>query len=108
MGAGVRHEDPGTRGTAMNNVARVPPRDHRRGSPATRAARRLDDGVTREVDLTGELGGPMFEPLKNPDYFAPVTVDHGTVVWPNGVDLDPLALHGDLDPTTSQPQQQVG
>jgi hypothetical protein len=41
------------------------------------------------------LWGPVFEPLRDPDFFAQVTVDHGTVVWPNGVDLDPVVLHGD-------------
>jgi len=24
--------------------------------------------------------------------------DLGTVVWPNGADLDPLVLHGDFEP----------
>jgi hypothetical protein len=58
----------------------------------------FDDGVVREVDLAGELWGPMFEPLKDPVFFAQVTVDHGTVRWPNGVDLDAVVLHGDLEP----------
>jgi len=40
----------------------------------------------------------MFEPLKGPKYFAKVIVDHGTVAWPNGLDLDPLVLHGDFEP----------
>ncbi|MGH9291043.1 MAG: DUF2442 domain-containing protein [Acidimicrobiales bacterium] len=58
----------------------------------------FDDGVVREVDLAGELWGPMFEPLKDPAFFARVVVGHGTVAWPNGVDLDPLVLHDDLEP----------
>jgi hypothetical protein len=58
----------------------------------------FDDGVERTVDLARDLWGPMFEPLKDPGYFAKVTVDHGTVIWPNGLDLDPLVLHGDFDP----------
>jgi Protein of unknown function (DUF2442) len=57
----------------------------------------FDDGAVREVDLTDELWGPMFEPLKDPAFFAQVTVDHGTVMWPNGLDLDPVVLHGDLE-----------
>lgn len=42
----------------------------------------------------------MFEPLADPDFFAQVRVDDalGTVVWPNGADLDPLVLHGDFEP----------
>jgi hypothetical protein len=43
----------------------------------------------------------MAEPLRNPDYFAQAAVEHGTVVWPNGLDLDPLVLHGDFTPASS-------
>jgi hypothetical protein len=43
---------------------------------------------------------PVFEPLTDPDFFAKVHVDEelGTVVWPNGADLNPLVLHGDFEP----------
>jgi hypothetical protein len=60
----------------------------------------FSDGSTREVDLTGELRGPVFEPLADPAFFAQVRVDPelGTVVWPHGADLDPLVLHGDFKP----------
>lgn len=64
----------------------------------------FDDGLTREVDLADELWGPMFEPLKEPAFFAQVSIDHGTVAWPNGLDLDPLVLHGDFKPATRRPQ----
>ena len=63
----------------------------------------FDDSFVRDVDLADELWGPMFEPLTDPAFFAQVAVDHGTVVWPNGLDLDPLVLHGDFEPATSQP-----
>ena len=58
------------------------------------------DGLVREVDLSDDLWGPMAEPLKDPGYFARVRVDPelGTVVWPNGYDLDPDVLHGDFEP----------
>jgi hypothetical protein len=57
------------------------------------------DGLIREVDLSGDLWGPMAEPLRDPGYFAQVRVDPelGTVVWPNGYDLDPDVLHGDFE-----------
>lgn len=61
----------------------------------------FDDGLVRVIDLADELWGTMFEPLRDPAYFARVTVDHGTVVWPNGLDLDPLVLHGDFEPARS-------
>ena len=44
----------------------------------------------------------MFEPLTDPAFFAQVVVDHDTVVWPNGLDLDPLVLHGDFEPARSE------
>ncbi len=58
------------------------------------------DGLVREVDLSGDLWGPMAEPLQDPAYFHQVSVDPelGTVVWPNGYDLDPDVLHGDHEP----------
>jgi hypothetical protein len=59
----------------------------------------FDDGTTREVDLEDELWGPVFEPLReDPELFRQVRVDEelGTVVWPNGADMDPDVLHGDL------------
>jgi Protein of unknown function (DUF2442) len=62
----------------------------------------FDDGSSRDVDLTGELHGPVFVPLADPDFFAQVRVDDelGTVVRPNGADLDPLVLHGDFEPAS--------
>jgi hypothetical protein len=61
---------------------------------------RFSDGSTRDVDLTDELWGPMFEPLRDPCLFRRVTVDTelGTVVWPNGADVDPDVLRGDYPP----------
>lgn len=56
------------------------------------------DGLVSDVDLSerlaGELG-PVFAPLKDPAFFAQVRVDPelGTIVWPNGADLAPDALH---------------
>ena len=60
----------------------------------------FSDCSSRDVDLTGALDGPVFEPLTDPDLFAQDRVDDelGTVVWPNGADLDPLVLHGDFEP----------
>ena len=55
----------------------------------------FDDGVVRRIDVRPELRGPVFEPLRDPDYFARVSVDPeaGTVVWPNGADLAPEFLY---------------
>lgn len=61
---------------------------------------RFDDGEERIVDLSDMLWGTMGEPLRDPEYFRQVRVDSElrTVVWPNGLDLDPEVLHGDHDP----------
>jgi hypothetical protein len=57
----------------------------------------FSDGSSRDVDLEQELWGPVFEPLRDPDTFRQVAVDEelGTIVWPNGADMDPDVLHGD-------------
>ena len=61
------------------------------------------DGSVREVDLSDELWGPVFEPLRDPEVFRQVRVDEelGTVVWPNGADLDPDVLTGYAEPARS-------
>jgi hypothetical protein len=62
---------------------------------------RFNDGAERVVDLADELWGPVFEPLKaDPALFRQVRVDEemGTIVWPNGADMDPDVLHGSHEP----------
>jgi hypothetical protein len=55
------------------------------------------DGTSGTVDLTDDVDGRsgVFAPLQDPGYFARVIVDDeaGTVVWPNGLDLDPDVLY---------------
>lgn len=57
----------------------------------------FNDGLVREVDLRDQLDGPIYEDLRDPDYFARVEVDPvgGTIRWPNEADFDPVILHGD-------------
>lgn len=58
---------------------------------------RFEDGVEGVVDLAPDLSfRGVFEPLRDPAYFALVRVDAelGTVTWPNGADLDPDVLYG--------------
>lgn len=49
----------------------------------------------REVDLSGELFGEVFEPLRDPEAFAQVYLnpDTGTIEWANGADFAPESLH---------------
>jgi hypothetical protein len=58
---------------------------------------RFEDGVEGIIDLAPVLSFQgVFEPLRDPAYFARVSVDPelGTVSWPNGADLDPDVLYG--------------
>jgi len=54
----------------------------------------FNDGVTGIADLSNELWGAMFEPLKDPDLFSTAKLDKelDTVVWENGADLAPEFL----------------
>jgi hypothetical protein len=47
--------------------------------------------IQQQIKFTG-----VFEPLKDPNYFAQVKVNPelGTIQWPNGADLDPDVLYG--------------
>jgi hypothetical protein len=62
----------------------------------------FSDGLVRELDFAGQLVAGVLESLNDPAFFSLVTVDPvaGTVVWPNGVDLDPDVLHGDHAPAS--------
>ena len=53
------------------------------------------DGSQGEVDLEGELHGPVFEPLRDHAYFRSfiLSPEMHTLVWPNGADLAPEFLH---------------
>ncbi len=54
----------------------------------------FDDGTVREVDLTRELHGEVFEPLKSLDLFNQVHAysDTNTIEWPSGADFAPEFL----------------
>ena len=57
------------------------------------------DGATRRVDLRRFLEGPVFAPHRaDPAFFRSVRVDPavGTIVWPDGTDLDPDVLRWGL------------
>ena len=55
----------------------------------------FEDGQVKLVDLTRHLDGPIFEPLKDPEYFRRFTVnqDIDTITWPNDADFSPDFLY---------------
>ena len=61
----------------------------------------LTNGERRRLDLGPYLRGPVFQPIReSTDLFRQVTVDSdlGTVVWPNGADIDPDVLIDGVQP----------
>lgn len=46
-------------------------------------------------DVVGE-GGPMVDALRDQNLFAQVFLEFGTLSWPNGFDLDSIALHDEM------------
>lgn len=46
-----------------------------------------------DFSSTAARDGEMVRPLKDPAFFPRVFVELGALAWPNGFDLDPIALH---------------
>lgn len=61
----------------------------------------FSDGHRAQRDLRPYLVGPVFEPVRDPEYFRMVRVDErsGTIGWPNGADLAPDSLRWDIVPS---------
>lgn len=55
---------------------------------------RFSDGSKGDVDLSQDLDGPMFEPLRNRAFFSQVRLhsELRTFTWPNGADFAPEFL----------------
>lgn len=53
----------------------------------------FDDGAEGTLSFRPWLQGPVFEPLRDLDYFRRFFVDGGTVAWPNGADIAPETLY---------------
>ena len=53
----------------------------------------FNDRTEATIDFTSWLAGPVFEPLKDVEYFKKFFVAGGTVAWPNGADIAPETLY---------------
>lgn len=61
----------------------------------------FSNGEERILDLEPYLHGPIFEAVRrDASIFRQLAVDAelGTIVWPNGADIDPDVLYRGLDP----------
>ena len=56
---------------------------------------RFQDGTSGEVDISRSFKALVFEPLRDLELFREVRVDSelGTIVWPNGADVEPETLY---------------
>ena len=63
----------------------------------------FNDGKVKVVDFRPWLDGPVFEPLKNRQYFQRFFVDGGTVAWPNGADIAPETLYEAMEVLAAKP-----
>lgn len=53
----------------------------------------FNDESSGEIDLSESLDGPIFEPLRDVDYFRSFSIAGHTLAWPNGADFAPEYLH---------------
>ncbi|MEE9431638.1 MAG: DUF2442 domain-containing protein [Melioribacteraceae bacterium] len=54
---------------------------------------KFNNNETKKVDLTNELDGEIFEPLKNKEIFKDFFISHNTIEWKNGADFAPEFLY---------------
>ncbi|MCZ7372840.1 MAG: DUF2442 domain-containing protein [Candidatus Methanoperedens sp.] len=52
----------------------------------------FNDGAAGEIDLSSELEGEIFEPLKDISYFKSFKIIGHTLAWQNGADFAPEFL----------------
>jgi hypothetical protein len=59
---------------------------------------RFSDGLEGTVDLSQDIAGEVFEPLRDATFFAQVKLhpELHTLVWPNGADFAPEFLREKL------------
>ncbi len=53
-------------------------------------------GIHNFADMV-QSEGPMMEPLKDETFFQRAFVSFGVATWPNGFDVDAIALYREMD-----------
>ena len=53
----------------------------------------FDNGSVKIADCEHWLNGPVFEPLRDKEYFKTFFVDGWTISWKNGADIAPETLY---------------
>ena len=53
----------------------------------------FNNGEESIIDLSGQLWGEVFEPLKDKELFKKFSLNPFTIEWPNGADFAPEFLH---------------
>jgi hypothetical protein len=54
----------------------------------------FEDGTVGDVSFADREWNGVFKPLRDPERFAQVSIEFGTIVWPNdGLDMAPEPLY---------------
>ena len=54
---------------------------------------KFNDEKSGKIDLSSELWGEIFEPLKNQNFFKNFRIENDTIAWENGADIAPESLY---------------
>jgi len=60
---------------------------------------RFSDGSAGEHDFADMVAGDgeMVAPLRDRAFFVRVHIEYGVLTWPNGYDIDAIALHQEME-----------